>query len=271
MLLRHGKSGETLNMRAHIVLVHPEPRSFNANLAELARSTLAKRGWDVAVSDLYAMDFDPCEKAAHYRTPADAERFDAQREQRHASDCGSIPPEVAREIAQLDRCDLLILQYPMWWHLPPAMLKGWLDRVLVYGKVYRSDYRFEKGRFVGKKAMLSLTVGTSPETYGYEGRSGDIGLLLWPVNFSLAYVGFSVLKPHVAYGVEAGLRYSDPQAIAARLERVQRDYAERLSAIETEPALPFNRMAEWAPDGRISPSAPVYSPFIRHREKLKLE
>ena len=40
------------------------------------------------------------------------------------------------------------------------MLKGWLDRVLVYGNVYTSAKRFEHERFVGKRAMLSVTVGT---------------------------------------------------------------------------------------------------------------
>jgi NAD(P)H dehydrogenase (quinone) len=44
-------------MQAHIVLAHPEPRSFNAHLAELARRTLEAKGWQVTVSDLYAMGF----------------------------------------------------------------------------------------------------------------------------------------------------------------------------------------------------------------------
>ena len=156
--------------------------------------------------------------------PADPARFDAQAEQRHASQRGTIlPAEVAAEIARLDTADLLILQYPMWWHLPPAMLKGWFDRVLVYGEVYTSRKRFEHGRFVGKRAMLSVTVGTSEATYAHDGRSGDIDLLLWPVNFSLAYVGYTVLEPFVAYGVEAGLRYSDPAAVEARLQRMAAD------------------------------------------------
>ena len=65
----------------------------------------------------------------------------------------------------------------MWWHLPPAMLKGWFDRVLAYGAAYTSSKRFlENGRFVGKRAMLSVTVGTSRETYMHDGRSGDIKL-----------------------------------------------------------------------------------------------
>jgi NAD(P)H dehydrogenase (quinone) len=257
-------------MQAHIVLAHPEPKSFNAHLADVARQALQARGWAVSLSDLYGMGFDPREAPGHYADRLDPARFDVQAEQRHASDVQTIPREVRDEIGRLDAADLVILQYPMWWHLPPAILKGWIDRVFIYGEVYRSDYRFDKGRYLGKKAVLSCTVGTSPETYAYNGRSGDIDLLVWPVNFSLAYVGFDVLAPHVAYGVEAGLRYSDPGEVEARLARVEGAYVARLHAIEAEAALPFNSMADWGSDGRIVPSAPALSPFIRHREKLDI-
>jgi len=202
-------------MHAHIVLAHPEPQSYNAHLARSARGALEQNGWSVTLSDLYATGFDPCERAEHFSPRQNRERFDVQAEQRYASDRGAIPASVAAEIAALDRADLVILQYPMWWHLPPAMLKGWLDRVFIYGEVYTSKKRFEHGRWAGKRAMLSLTVGTSPETYAFDGRSGDIDLLLWPVNFSLAYVGFTVLQPFIGYGVEAGLRYSSAEVVEA--------------------------------------------------------
>lgn len=258
-------------MKAHIVLAHPEPQSFNAHLADLARRTLKERGWDVTVSDLYAMGFDPSERAALYGNRQDPERFDTQAEQRHASINGTIPLDVQAEIERLDQADLVILQYPMWWHMPPAILKGWLDRVFVYGEVYKSDFRFDKGRFLGKKAMLSLTVATSAETYAFDGRSGDIDLMLWPVNFTLSYVGFSVLQPHVAYGVESGLRYSSSQEIEERLQKIQVEYVARLQAIENEDEVPFNRLDEWGEDGRIKASAPAHSPFIRHREHLEID
>jgi NAD(P)H dehydrogenase (quinone) len=258
-------------MKAHIVLAHPEPKSFNAQLAILAQQTLEKRGWTVSMSDLYAMGFDPCEKAAHYENRLDYERFDTQSEQRHASANGTIPLDVRQQIDWLDQADLLVLQYPIWWHLPPAILKGWFDRVFVYGEVYRSEYRFNRGRFLGKKAILSLTVGTSAETYAYDGRSGDIDLLLWPVNFSLAYVGFSVLEPHIAFGVEAGLKYSDPQEIKDRLKAIQVAYVSRLQDIENEAVIAFNGLDDWGANGRIKASAPAYSPFIRHREQLEID
>ena len=184
-------------MHAHIVLAHPEPQSYNAHLTRVARSALERDGWSVSLSDLYAMGFDPCERAEHFSPQQNPDRFDAMAQQRFASDHGAVPGPVAAEVAALDRADLVILQYPMWWHLPPAILKGWLDRVFIYGEVYTSKKRFEHGRWRGKRAMLSVTVGTSPETYAFDGRSGDIDLLLWPVHFSLAYVGFTVLTPFI--------------------------------------------------------------------------
>jgi NAD(P)H dehydrogenase (quinone) len=258
-------------MHAHFVLAHPEPQSFNAHLVRSGSAALEAEGWTTSVSDLYAMSFDPCERPEHFADRAAPARFDVQTEQRRASENGSLPRAVTDELALLDRADLLVLQYPMWWHLPPAMLKGWFDRVLAYGEAYTSKKRFEKGRFVGKRAMLSVTVGTSRSTYEYDSRSGDIDLLLWPVNFTLAYVGYDVLAPYVAYGLEAGLRYSGPAEIEERLKTIAANLCSALPRVDQRETIPFNRMEEWGADGRIAPRAPVHSPFVRRRHCLELE
>jgi NAD(P)H dehydrogenase (quinone) len=258
-------------MHAHFVLAHPEPRSFNAHLVRSGAAALAAEGWTVSTSDLYAMGFDPCERPEHFSDRADPARFDAQAEQRRAAEAGALPKAVTDELALMDRADLIVLQYPMWWHLPPAMMKGWFDRVLAYGEAYTSRKRFENGRFVGKRAMLSVTVGTSRDTYAYDGRSGDIELMLWPVNFSLAYVGFEVLAPFVAYGVEAGLRYSDPTVVEARLQAIVADFCAALPGHRDRAIIPFNRMEEWGADGRIVAGAPVHSAFVRRKSRLELE
>lgn len=258
-------------MHAHIVLAHPESQSFNGRLVEVAKNTLQENGWLVTVSDLYGMGFDPCENKDFYPNLKDDSRFNVQAEQRYASDHGKIPIDIKEEIDRLDSADLLILQYPMWWHLPPAILKGWYDRVFLYGEVYTSSKRFESGRFSGKRAMLSVTVGTSPETYAYNGRSGDIDLMLWPVNFTLAYVGYQVLEPFVAYGVEAGISYSNPEIIEQRLKDIEQELENRCRSLDCIKEVPFNRMEHWGSDGRIKPSAPTYSPFLRHTEKLQFD
>lgn len=91
---------------------------------------------------------------------------------------------------------------------------------------------------------MSVTVGTDRSTYEHDGRSGDIDLLLWPANFTLAFVGYEILAPYVAYGVEAGLRYSDPAAIQERLKAIVANFRGILPQFsEREPVL-FNRMEE---------------------------
>ena len=142
------------------------------------------------------------------------------------------------------------------------MLKGWFDRMLVCGEVYTSKKRFEHGRFAGKKAMLSVTVGTSEATYAHDGRSGDVDLLLWPVHFTLAYVGYTVLHPFLAYGVEAGLRYSDPATVEARLKRTAESWAARLARLEEVPVIPVQHHGALGPGRPHHPRGP--GPFALH-------
>jgi NAD(P)H dehydrogenase (quinone) len=80
----------------------------------------------------------------------------------------------------------------------------------------------------------------------------------------------AVLSPFVAYGVEAGLRYSDSSAVEARPKRVEDELGAALGDLNQRPAVPFNRMAEWGPNGRITAGAAVHSPFIRRKQHLDL-
>ncbi len=91
------------------------------------------------------------------------------------------------------------------------------------------------------------------------------------MNFALAYVGYEILAPYVSYGVEAGLRYSDPAAIEDRLRAVVADFRSALPRLAERETIPFNRMEEWGPDGRIAPDAPIHSPFIGRKQRLALE
>lgn len=79
-----------------------------------------------------------------------------------------------------------------------------------------------------------------------------------------------MLSPFIAYGVEAGLRYSDASVVEARLKRIEEDLGARLRRLDQAAVIPFNRMAEWGADGRIVPGAPVYSPFVCRRQNLDL-
>ena len=90
-------------MHALIVLAHPEQKSFNAQLARLCMEELRHQGYTVETSDLYRMNFDPLERACHYRDLKDPDWFDPQAQQKSASETGSLPQEVSAEISKLER------------------------------------------------------------------------------------------------------------------------------------------------------------------------
>src|SRR5687767_12931505 len=115
-------------MNVLIVHAHPEPLSFNAALTTAATAALRAAGHVVTVSDLYAEHFDPVAGRHDFLQTANPERFHYQTEQAHAAANRSFAPDLAREQARLLAADLLVLQFPLWWGAPPAILKGWLDR-----------------------------------------------------------------------------------------------------------------------------------------------
>jgi NAD(P)H dehydrogenase (quinone) len=240
-------------MHALIVHSHPERTSFNGALKDTAVLTLRRLGHRVAVSDLYAEGFDPVEAPRHYRDRADSARFAALAEQRHASEEGALPADVRREIARLERADLVILQFPLWWHAQPAMLKGWFDRVFVSGGLYSSTMRYDRGYFRGRRALLSVTSGAPAAAFGPGGRGGDMAQLLWPIHYSLHYMGFTVLPPFLAHGVQGhGYAYRDTADFAGELERLKQDWSRRLEALDQDRPLAFPGWDDWDADGRAT-------------------
>ena len=123
-------------MNVLVVFCHPEPSSFNGALKDRAVQVFENSGASVEVSDLYAECFDPVEKQEHYRARIKTDSFEPLSEQRHSYKTETLPADVEREIQRLRKCDLVIFQFPLWWHQQPAMIKGWCDRVFVAGGLY---------------------------------------------------------------------------------------------------------------------------------------
>jgi len=108
-------------MRVFYVYCHPLPESFHAAIRAKALAALAAAGHDVDLLDLYAEKFDPVlseEGRRHYH--------DTTRNQIGLEDC----------IARLTRADVLIVQFPTWCFSLPAMLKGFLDRMIMPGVAF---------------------------------------------------------------------------------------------------------------------------------------
>ena len=103
-------------MRALVVYCHPSPHSFNAAVRDLVLAKLSRAEAEVRVHDLYVKGFSPV------LTRAEWEGY---------LTCPTNCAPVSREVEDVRWCDTLIFVYPTWWYGLPAMLKGWLDRVLL--------------------------------------------------------------------------------------------------------------------------------------------
>jgi len=234
-----------------IVHCHPEARSFNGSLKDVAIKLFKGQGDNVEVSDLYAENFDPVERPQNYSDRVDMERFDILSEQRNAFDNNALPIDIQREIKRLEKCDLLILQFPLWWHQQPAMLKGWFDRVFIAGGLYTSKMRYDKGYFKGKKAFCSVTSGAPFSTFTENGRGGGrIEDLLRAMNFSLHYMGFEVLPPYISTEIQnKGFTYKSPGQFESDLQDNLRDWERHLSQINEIKSLCFPGWSDWDEQG----------------------
>ena len=107
--------------RALVIHCHPREGSFTAAVRDVVLARLDAAGAERRVLDLYARGFAPALGAAEHAAYADGLA------------AGS---DVAGDCADLGWCDTLVFTYPTWTYGPPAMLKGWLDRVLLPGVAF---------------------------------------------------------------------------------------------------------------------------------------
>ena len=102
-----------------IILAHPNPGSFNHAIAMTAAETLRRNGHLVKLHDLCQEQFPPLLSAAELRKDAE------------------LDPVVAQHCREIIQANGIIIVHPNWWGMPPAILKGWIDRVLRPGVAYR--------------------------------------------------------------------------------------------------------------------------------------
>lgn len=185
---------------ALIVHAHPEPTSFSTAQARAAHESLLTQGYVVDVIDLYSSHWNPVLTRDEF--PTTEGPFKPQRAQRHAVETNTLSPDVQHDLDALRRADLLVLSFPMWWFSVPAILKGWLDRVLVMGAVFGGGYGlYEQAAMVGRRAVVLTTTGGSSESFTSDGDFGDINAFLFPVHRGvLEFVGYDALAPVVTYG-----------------------------------------------------------------------
>ena len=108
-----------MTLKISLILAHPNPASFNHAIARAARQTLQHHGHQVYWHDLYAEGFDPL---------LSGEELDRE---------APLPEFLQGHCRELSQADGLVIVHPNWWGQPPAILKGWIDRVLRPGVAYQ--------------------------------------------------------------------------------------------------------------------------------------
>ena len=105
-------------MKVSLILAHPCTGSFNHSIARKALETLERNGYEVAFHDLYLEGFDPV--LPWEEIPKSA----------------TIGSLIQSHCHEIHNADGIIIVHPNWWGMPPAILKGWVDRVIRPGVAY---------------------------------------------------------------------------------------------------------------------------------------
>eukprot|EP01156_Anaeramoeba_ignava_P016577 Anaeramoba_ignava/a624450_49.p1 GENE.a624450_49~~a624450_49.p1 ORF type:complete len:173 (+),score=58.08 a624450_49:3-521(+) len=137
---------------------------------------------------------------------------------------------------KVEWADLIIFQFPLWWFGIPAILKGWLDRVLTSGWAYSYPNIYDKGPFVQKKVLISTTTGGPEFLYSKQGLNGDLSQIFFPFLHSFYFCGFQVLEPEFFWS---------PTENKEKRKLYLKRWIKRLKQIDKEEVIPFSKMGEY--------------------------
>lgn len=151
-------------MKALVILAHPDSRSFNHAIAGAAVTALQDLGHQVVFHDLEKEGFDPV-------LPA-----------REIPEEGKLDAAIRKHCDDLATADGIVVIHPNWWGMPPAILKGWIDRVIRPGVAYcfregDSGEGVPVGLLRAKTAIVFNTSNTP--TYCEQSVFGDPLEALW--------------------------------------------------------------------------------------------
>ena len=158
-------------MTVSLLLAHPDPTSFNHALARSVHEALEEAGHVVRLHDLYAERFDPLLTTEEIRTHRSTDAL------------------VELHARELTEADGLIVVHPVWFDAPPAVMKGWIERVVREGTAFdRPAGGGFRGRLIARAALL-ITTANAP----YDPKRGDALDHLWR-DFVLANCGITTVR-----------------------------------------------------------------------------
>lgn len=185
-------------MRHVVILAHPRDRSFTRMMAETYIAAVQARGHTADLRDLYAMDFEPRLHADEIPGPD-----------------GSTPrPDVVAERAALADADVFCFVYPIWFGGPPAILKGYVERVLGVGFGYRSIKSGGLKPLLTGRRMISFTSSGSENDWLVKSGGWDAVRKVFDERIALS-TGLTALD-HINYG---GVDFDLPPGLVEEARR----------------------------------------------------
>ena len=148
---------QTVESRHAVILCHPDPLSFNHAIADAYCGAVRAAGQTAVLRDLYAIGFDPVLKATERPTNVAA----------------VYGQDVRDEIGQIAGCDVFVLIYPIWFGTPPAMLKGYVERVFGAGVQPEALQGRARTDLLGGKRLLSFSTSAASKVWLDEQGQGQ--------------------------------------------------------------------------------------------------
>jgi NAD(P)H dehydrogenase (quinone) len=183
--------------RVLVIFAHPSHDSYNFGVLQKAVDGLNERGHDVQVNDLYVAKFDPVlTEGEFYR--------------KHT------PEIILNEQAKVIWADLLFFIFPVWWWSPPAILKGWLERVLCQNFAFRYDVKVNAtvGTLQDRRAVIISTSSSDPNSYPIRWQAASHTDFVREI---LTTSGLNVIKQMNFYEIH---QYADQHQLSAHLDDV---------------------------------------------------
>lgn len=201
-------------MKHAVILAHPNAKSLSAAAAEAYAQAVRALGQTAVVRDLYRMGFDPCLKASELPGPGGC----------------AFGPDVEAERRILADVDVFAFVYPFWFNAPPAILKGYVDRVFSMGFGFQSAPGGNEPLLTGRK-LISFSFSGAPDQWVRD--TGALQSLETVFDRHLCSVCGLQLTDHVhTGGIVPGLR---DDAVTDILMTIKASAANHFGAIAPQP------------------------------------
>lgn len=186
---------------ALIVTAHPFEHSLSHSLADRIAATLREQGKQVEIADLHAEGFNPTMS----RPDLDL----------YHGDPTAIPEDILREQQRVERADMLVFVFPVYWWSVPALLKGWFDRVLTLNWAYKVA---DDGRIVGnlRDVPVRLIATGGSDLAGFDKHGYSTAIQTQIIEGVFGFCGLKNVKLDILYQADT----ATPEQVEAFLQGI---------------------------------------------------